>query len=116
MKKSMIKVMLLFAFILAVLPAASASAQKYPIPNGIGFYEDITGSGKLVVTAIGGGGHPEAPGTVWWRLIIVGPNGENLYNSEYGSTTLYNLPYGTYRVYYQTNGWTSLQYYYAAFE
>ncbi|WP_028595067.1 hypothetical protein [Paenibacillus assamensis] len=116
MKKQAMLVMLFATLMMVLFPILTVSAEKKPLP-GFGFYEDITGSGTLVVAAEGGGGHPDVPGTVWWRLIITGPNGQTLYSQELGSyVVLNNLPYGTYRITFQANMWTGNTYYSAHFQ
>lgn len=121
LRKKVISVMVLSAILMALLPVLSASAgTRYPLPN-YGFYELVTGSGKLVVSVVGEASHPN-PDIVgvpaMWTLTIEGPNGEVLYSQDQGSyVVLNNLPYGTYKVIFHVrNVWTDCSYFSAVFQ
>ncbi|MBD8500761.1 MULTISPECIES: hypothetical protein [Paenibacillus] len=134
MKKTMTKIMLIFVLIIAMLPAVNASAATVPLPwpDSSGFYEDITGSGTLVVNFTGGNAHPnpDAGGAGYWSLTIVGPivagqpynpyagpGGPTLYHQNMSShAVLHNLPQGTYRVFVRVGPWASITDYSATFQ
>ncbi|RJX37895.1 hypothetical protein D3P09_17545 [Paenibacillus pinisoli] len=122
LRKKAITIMIFSAILMALLPVLQVNAgTRYPLtPPAYGFYELVTGSGKLVVGAIGEANHPipEAYVPAMWTLTIQAPNGDVLYSQNQGSyVVLDNLPYGTYKITFQVgNIWTINSYFSAVFQ
>ncbi|REK69407.1 hypothetical protein [Paenibacillus paeoniae] len=120
LRKKAISVMVLSAILMALLPALSASAARIPLPPpAYGFYELVTGSGTLVVSAEGTASYPfpEAAVPASWALTIQESNGTILYHQMYGThAVLHNLPHGTYKVTFQAGVHTYASHFSAAFQ
>ncbi|MFF2888468.1 hypothetical protein [Paenibacillus sp. NPDC057967] len=120
LRKKAISIMVLSALLMALLPVLSASAARIPLPPpAYGFYELVTGSGTLVVSAVGTASYPfpEAYVPASWSLYIQAPNGDILYHQNNGSyAVLHNLPQGTYKVTFQAGIYTYASHFTAAFQ
>ncbi len=116
MRKKALLVMLFSALLMALMPVLSASAQRYPLQYGYGFYEKVTGSGTLVVGVVPAGGHPTAPGGLSWTVIVEDSSGQILTSQPGGTNiTLHGLPLDTYKVTFTCNIWTYASFFEAKF-